>query len=127
MDDITEGNKTMIYTTRRLIAAIMERYDIDTKYGLAKIMGVSCQSAANWVDHDTVFNDKSALKAADLLELDYEYILICMQLERCGKNPRARKAWQHIADTWSESKVAVITLIASPLFASFFSTSGGLI
>lgn len=124
MDVITKGAKNMVYTTRRLIAALMNKYDIETKYALAKLIGASQRSAANWVDHGTTFDDKTAYKVAQLLDIDYEYVLICMNLERAAANPRARKAWQHVAETWNQAKVAVITIVSTPLFVSIFTVSG---
>lgn len=64
-------------------------------------------------------DDNQAKKAAELLDLDYEYVLICLQLERSKKNPAAMRAWKKIADLWDGSKVALVALITAPAIASF--------
>lgn len=99
-----------IYTTRRLCAALMEKYDIDSKYGLAKLLDVNKKSVSNWVNEGRSMNEVQAKKAADLLELDYEFVLICIQMERSKKNPDVARAWHRIADSWDASHVATFTL-----------------
>tara|TARA_Y100000052_G_C2908875_1_gene61254 strand:- start:254 stop:670 length:417 start_codon:yes stop_codon:yes gene_type:complete len=111
--------KMRLLTTRRIVAALMDRYDIETKYGLAKLLSVSHKTARNWVDEGRTMDDNQAKKAAELLDLDYEYVLICLQLERSKKNPAAMRAWKKIADLWDGSKVALVALITAPAIASF--------
>tara|TARA_B110000008_G_scaffold211558_1_gene210461 strand:+ start:483 stop:836 length:354 start_codon:yes stop_codon:yes gene_type:complete len=99
----------MIYNTRKLIAALMNKYEIESKYGIAKLMNVSQRTAANWIDRGTTFDNASAKKAADLLSLDFEFILICMEAERAKKNPATAAAWEHIAEVWNKGKNLAIS------------------
>ena len=117
----------MTYTTKQLVLRLMSEYNIKSKYGVAKLLKSHQSSVANWLDHGTTFDDKTAYKVAQLLDIDYEYLLICMNLERAAASPRARKAWQHVADTWNQTKVAALALVSAPLFVALSSTSGGLI
>ena len=55
-----------LLTTRRIVAALMDRYDIETKYGLAKLLSVSHKTARNWVDEGRTMDDNQAKKAAEL-------------------------------------------------------------
>jgi plasmid maintenance system antidote protein VapI len=99
-----------IYTTRRLVAALMEKYDIESKYALAKLMGASQKAVRNWIDEGRTMDETHAAKAAELLGLDYEFVLICIQMERSKKNPDVARAWHRIADSWDASHVATFTL-----------------
>ena len=101
-----------IFTTRRVCAALMEKYDIDTKYGLAKLMDVNKNSVSNWLDHGRSMNERQAKKAADLLGIEYESILIGIQFERNAKNSAAARAWQKIAENWDASHFAAFALSA---------------
>ncbi len=105
------------YTTRRLVAALMEEFDIESKYGVAKILGVSHKTVRNWVDDGKTMNEQQAKKAASLLGIDYEYVLICIQIERSKKNPVAARAWAHVAEIYDSAKVAVFALLSIPLIA----------
>jgi len=104
-----------IYTTRRLVAALMEKYDIESKYAVAQLMGASQKAVRNWIDHGRTMDDQHAEKAAELLDLDFEYVLICMQMERSKSKPATARAWQKIAESWDASHVAgfVVAFIAT--------------
>lgn len=117
----------MIYNTRRLIAALMDQYNIESKYGISKLMSVSQRTVANWVDRGTTFDDESAQKAADLLNLEYEYILICMEAERAKKNPATALAWTHVAEVWNKSKPMAISAAFAVFSVCVFSPASGLI
>lgn len=112
------------YTTRRIVAALMNRYDIDTKYGLAKLMGVSHKTVRNWVDEGRTMDETHAEKAAQLLDLDFEFLLICIQMERASKNPTLARAWSKVADLWDASKVAVLGLLTLPALGHLSPLSG---
>ncbi len=110
----------MIYTTKKLISELQAKHQIKSKYALAKLMKVSQPTVANWIDNGITFNDKNAYRAAELLDLDYEYVLICMQIERSQANPRSARAWHKIASLWDSSKAAVFVLATLP-FISYIS------
>lgn len=107
-----------IYTTRRLVAALMEKYDIESKYAVAQLMGASQKAVRNWIDEGRTMDDQHAEKAAQLLGLDYEYVLICMQMERSKNNPVTVRAWQKIAESWDASHVAGFVLSFMATYAA---------
>lgn len=113
-----------LYTTRRLVAALMSKYDLESKYALAKLMGVTQKAVSNWVNDGRSMNEIQAKKAADLLGLDYEFVLICLQYERSAKNPAAARAWSKVADLWDASKVAVFGILTLPFFGHLSPLSG---
>jgi len=113
-----------IYTTRRIVAALMHRFDIETKYGLAKLIGVSHKTVRSWVDEGRTMDESNAQKAAELLGLDYEFLLICIQMERANKNPELARAWSKVASLWDSSKVAAFGLLFCPLINHFSSLPG---
>ena len=117
----------MIYNTRKLIAALMNQYNIESKYGVSKLMGVSQRTVANWIDRGTTFDNESAKKAASLLNLEYEYILICMEAERAKKDPVTALAWQHVAEVWSKSKPMAISAAFAVFSVCVFYPSSGLV
>lgn len=117
----------MIHTSKTLVLDLMDKYQISSMYGIAKLMGKSQQTVANWVKKGSTLDNESARIAADLLDLDFEYVLICMEAERAKRNPVTALAWVHVAEAWNKSK----PMMASAVFAVFsvcvFYPSSGLV
>lgn len=115
----------MISTSKTLILELMDKHQLPSMYAVAKLMGRSPQTVANWMQKGSTLDNDSARIAADLLNLDFEYVLICMEAERAKKNPVTAMAWAHVAEVWNKSKplaisaaFAVISVVVS------FPTSG---
>lgn len=99
----------MIDTSKTLISKLMDKYSLPSMYAVAKLMDKSPQTVANWVKKDTTLDDESARVLAELLEIDYEYVLICMKAERASGNPSVARAWTHVAEAWNKAKPAMIS------------------
>jgi hypothetical protein len=99
----------MICTSKSVVNDIMTAYGLSTFYGVGKLMEKNPQTVANWVNRGSTLDNESSRIAADLLNIDYEYLLICMEAERAKKNPATARAWEHIAHAWNAGKVASAT------------------
>jgi transcriptional regulator with XRE-family HTH domain len=117
----------MIPTSKTLILELMDKHQLPSMYAVAKLMGRSPQTVANWMQKGSTLDNESARIAANLLNLDFEYVLICMEAERAKKNPVTALAWVHVAEAWNKSK----PMMASAVFAVFsvcvFYPSSGLV
>jgi hypothetical protein len=105
----------------------MDKHQISSMYGIAKLMGKNPQTVANWLNKGITLDNDSARIAADLLGLDFEYVLICMEAERAKKNPATALAWVHVAEAWNKSKPMMISAVFALFSVCVFYPSSGLI
>lgn len=117
----------MIHTSKTLVSNLMEKHQIYSMYGIAKLMGKNPQTVANWLNKGITLDNDSARVAAQLLDLDFEYVLICMEAERAKKNPATALAWAHIAEVWNKSKPMAISAVFALFSVCVLSPSSGLI
>lgn len=117
----------MIHTSKTLIVDLMEKHQITSMYAVHKLMGKSQSTVANWLHKGTTLDNDSARIAADLLDLDFEYVLICMEAERAKKNPVTALAWVHVAEAWNKSKPMMINAVFALFSVAILSPSSGLI
>jgi hypothetical protein len=103
----------MIHTSKSVVSDLMEKYKISTFYGIGKLMDKNPQTVANWVNRGSTLDNDSARIAAQLLCLDFEYLLICMEAERAKKNPLTAGAWQQVAQAWNDSKMSGISTLSA--------------
>jgi len=89
-----------IYTTTGLCDRIKSLINKESRYAVAKYVGVSLQCVSGWYDDSRVMNDDTGLRVAELLKLDPETVLISLQLERIEKkgNDILSQHWRHIAE-----------------------------
>ncbi len=71
----------------------------DSYYSLGKALGVNPETARAWYTRMTVMDDAVGLRAAELLNIDPETVLIWLQVERMEKkgNDILSQHWRHIA------------------------------
>ena len=91
---------SVIFTTKKLVNSLKKHYGNCTNYALAKNLGVSKGAVLNWDGKGTSMNDDIALKAAQILGLNPEKVLIDLQVERT-KGSDSAALWQHISKQFS--------------------------
>lgn len=101
--------------TRNYCLLIIEKYDLNGAYALAKLMGCTTQAASNWLKGKTAFSEQHAKKAAELLELDEKIVMMDRDAET-APTPEVKKVYQDIAQMLrSAAAVLLIALgITSP-------------
>ena len=89
-----------IINTLALAEAVKSLIPRHTYYSLAKELGVNTETARCWFVRGTVMDDKTALKAAKMLDLDPETVLAWLQVERSEKrgDDNLSQHWRHIAE-----------------------------
>lgn len=72
----------------------------DSHYALAKALGVTREGARCWYSRQTVMDDEVGMRAAELLNLDPESVILWLQVERAEKkgNDKLSQHWRHIAE-----------------------------
>lgn len=89
--------------------AIKTKFELKSDYALAKKMGIT-QTAINRMRHGkVVLGDETALKIAELLEINASEILIQSHMERC-RNSAVKAAWEAIGKELKGRHFAVSTM-----------------
>lgn len=83
-------------TTRELVERLRSTTETGSKYSVAKALGVKPPTVDDWLKKSYVMNDTCGLKAAEILHIQADYVLTCLQAERAKGSPSARQ-WRHIA------------------------------
>ena len=84
-------------TMNDFIERIRGKYDIQSDYGLAKILKVTRNAiSAHKHKRSKHFSEETAYKIAELLDLDPAYVMSCLAAER-AKDVRVRETWQRVS------------------------------
>lgn len=79
-------------TTIEFLNAVKRAYGLTSDYQLAKKLGVSRQMVSEYMAGKRTLGEETAVKVAELLELDWAYVVACVQAER-SKGTDSRRAW----------------------------------
>ena len=73
--------------------------DTGSAYAVAQYLGAARQSGCNWRDGRQTMDDRYAVKAAQALDWDADYVLACLAAERAARADSADAAavWRHVA------------------------------
>lgn len=97
-------------TTVDFLNDVKAKYGITSNYALAKLMGQTDTAVARWMHGKNTLSDETAVKVAELLEIEPAFIMACIAAER-SKNPQVKKAW-----TWTANHLgglaAALALVA---------------
>ncbi len=87
-------------TTLALAEGVKSLIPRHTYYSLAKALDVKTETARCWFVRGTTMDDTTAIKAAEMLGLDPETVLLWLQVERVEKkgNDILSQHWRHIAE-----------------------------
>lgn len=101
----------------RLLSLSIGREKEATRYMVAKVMGVSPGTANLWQKGISVMDEANAEKAAELLGLDLEFVILSLQAERMSKSNLDK-----IAAIFERAALATQTRAAS-VFLGLFAVS----
>ena len=82
--------------TMTIVKRLKKRAKIQSDYAVAKALRVKPQTVSCWRHKINGMSDETAERAAELLQLPYDYVLVCLQAER-SKHPNARRALMNLA------------------------------
>ena len=105
-------------TTKEFLAAAKRRLKLPPERSdsaLADALEVTKMAVSKWQSGKGQFGSKTALKVAELLELDPVYVLACVHAER-ARDPRERTKWERIA----KSRAASVGALAALCFGALF-------
>lgn len=74
-------------TTLELLDRIEKANGNCTDYRAAQLLGVTRAAISQWRKRGVVMNDETAIKAADLLNMNPEYVVQCVHAERVKDCP----------------------------------------
>lgn len=96
---------------------LKKELNVNTAYAVAKILDVNKQTALNWEQKKTSFDDTSAVKVANILKIPAEEILLNVKIERT-KCPEAREAFKRLSKMLQSVAasvfIGILTLSALP-------------
>lgn len=83
----------------------------DSDYEAAKTLGVTQQAVSHWRARRHAMDNDTGLVAAKFLNMEPEYIMFCLQLER-AKSDDARSFWRRLAEKIHQrSNVAALSIL----------------
>ena len=98
----------------RLLSLSIGKEKEATPYMVGKVMGVSPGTATGWMRSYQVMDDANAEKAAAMLGLDLDYVVLSLQAERAIKSNMDK-----IAAIFERAAVASLTHAAALVFSVF--------
>lgn len=84
--------------TAEYLDALRAHLRLPSDYAAAKVLGVTVSSASGYRNGKHTFDDATALRVAELLEIDPQRVVADMHAER-AKDDRVRAFWQQVAAT----------------------------
>lgn len=75
--------------------AVKARHGIESDYALAKKIGITRAAVSSYRNRKSLLDDSTALKVANLLEIDPAIVLASVHAER-AKKPEERRVWEAI-------------------------------
>jgi plasmid maintenance system antidote protein VapI len=97
-------------TTTELLDAVKTRYAIPSDNALAPRLGITRSMVSRYRNKGEAFGDETALRVAELLDLDPGYVLAVMHSERAS-NEAARTAWAKLAERLKTGGVAAALVL----------------
>jgi len=87
-------------TTVSLADRVKSLIGNDSYYAVAKALGVKTETARCWYVRNTVMHDAVGVRAAKMLKIDPEQVVLWLQVERMEKkgNDNLSQLWRHIAE-----------------------------
>lgn len=83
-------------TTIEFLTAIKTRYNLPSDYSLAGKLELTRASISRFMNGKDFLGDQTAMKVADLLDLDPAHVVACAHIER-AKHANEKALWQRIA------------------------------
>lgn len=103
--------------TNEILDAIKARYNLPSDYAVHKLLGVTHQQIGNYRKGKSLMGDDAALKAAELLDLEPDYLFACLHAERAGDS-EVSKVWSSLADKLKKTSATTAALAFAILFTA---------
>ncbi|WP_080497635.1 helix-turn-helix domain-containing protein [Burkholderia ubonensis] len=92
-------------TTVQYLDALKKRLDLPSDYAAAKVLGVTRQAVSKYRNGQSVFDEATAIRAAELLDLDPLEVIAACKAES-APDARVRRVWEN---AWGKATGATIT------------------
>lgn len=99
--------------TTEYMDAVKQKLDLPSDYALAKVLGVTRESASAFRNGKSPFGIETSMKIGEILEIDGHVVYADGQIER-AKKPEISEFWKMVSEKFSES-FKTLLLGASPL------------
>lgn len=103
-----------MHTTIELMDALRVRYGLTSDYQLAHFLGVERQAVSHYRTGRTL-GDDTAIKVAELLGMDWAYVIACVHAERAQRD-ETKNLWAGLAKKLAPTALALLvgcTVIAA--------------
>lgn len=100
-----------MHTTKGFLTAVKARHGLTSDYQLAQVLGVTRASISTLQLGRSFLGHDSAMKVAELLDLDPAYVIACTDAER-AKTDKIRTVYARIAGAFAT--VAIVAGITAP-------------
>ncbi|MGC2944408.1 DUF3693 domain-containing protein [Burkholderia ambifaria] len=92
-------------TTIQYLDALKKRLDLPSDYAAARVLGVTRAAVSRYRNGLSVFDEATAIRAADLLDLDPLEVISACKAES-ATDARARRVWEN---AWGKATGAAAT------------------
>lgn len=93
----------------------------DSDYQAAKQLGVTHGAVSQWRNRKTGMSEDAGLAAANFLQIEPEYVIACILMER-AKTDETRTFWRQLAE-----RIAARSSVATVAFLAVFTASAWLL
>jgi len=100
-------------TTREFLLDVKTRHHLTSDGQLAKLLGLTRASASVFMLGKNYLGDETAIKVAELLEIDPAHVVACVHAER-AKHEGERKLWERIAKLTAGATVLLFLFAIFP-------------
>lgn len=83
-------------TSIEFISDLKIKSGISSDYALAKLLGVTKVTISHYQNGKTLIGDATAIRVAELLDLDPAFVVACIHAER-AKHEGEKRLWERIA------------------------------
>ena len=104
-----QGSEALVKTTADFLDDARVKLGLASDGQLARYMGMKPQQLTPWRQKREAFGDETSLKFARVLQIEPDYIIACMAVQR-ARTPETRRVWTRIA-----AKVAAAVLVGLTL------------
>lgn len=87
----------------QIVELLRDQTETRSDYAVSKLLGIRPQTICNWKSGRGAMSEDIALKAADLLGFDPEYVLACVTAERAKDTP-TYETWVKVCERLTPKK-----------------------
>ena len=98
-------------TTLDFLDAVKARHSLPSDYSLAPLLGITKQEVSKLRNRKAFLGDQTALRVAELLEIDPAEVLSAVHAER-AKNPKEKAAWASMFERLTSAAACAVLGLA---------------